>query len=64
MKLFCLGYTHSKCGSCQHEKNWQMLNQLPDPLRKLMQAEMVRVDDEKCRLTSMGEYEQATGEKA
>lgn len=53
---YCLGYTHTKCGTCQNEKNWQDLNQLPDALRKSLQAQAERVNDEKCRLTNMGEY--------
>jgi hypothetical protein len=56
IEKYCLGYTHEKCGTCQNEKNWQILNQLPDSLRKTFQATAVRVDDTKCRLTNMGEY--------
>ena len=56
MKAYCLGYTHERCSTCQHEKNWQMLNQMPDVLRKSIQSQMRRVDDERCRLTKMGEY--------
>jgi hypothetical protein len=56
MKSFCLGYTHEKCGTCQHEKNWQTLNQMPDALRKPLQAAMTRIDSDKCRMTSMGEH--------
>lgn len=59
MLTYCLGYTHDKCDSCQHEKNWQTLNQMPDALRKPIQAEAVRVDADKCRLTKMGEYRAA-----
>ena len=56
MKTYCLGYTHERCDTCQHEKNWQMLNQMQDALRKLMQAQMQRVDDDRCRLTGMSAY--------
>jgi hypothetical protein len=56
MKTYCLGYTHGKCGTCQNEKNWQTLNQMPDPLRKKMQQGMASVLIDKCRLTNMGEY--------
>ena len=59
MKTYCLGYTHERCSTCQHEKNWQMLNQMPDALRKLMQSQMQRVDDDRCRLTGMGSYKSA-----
>ena len=56
MKNYCLGYAHEKCGTCQHEKNWQVLNQMPDALRKPMQSQAKRVDDDLCRLTGMGVY--------
>lgn len=59
MDKYCLGYTHAKCDTCQHEKNWQILNQLPDALRKSMQKEAKRVDSDKCRLTKMSEWEEA-----
>lgn len=59
MKSYCLGYAHDKCGSCQHEKNWQVLNQMPCALRLPIQRGMTRIDIDKCRLTSMGEYEAA-----
>jgi hypothetical protein len=56
IEKYCLGYTHVKCETCQNEKNWQILNQLPDSLRKVMQATAIRIDSTKCRLTNMGEY--------
>lgn len=56
MDTYCLGYTHSKCDSCQHEINWQILNQMPDALRKPMQKQMRRINSDKCRLTNMGEH--------
>lgn len=56
MKTYCLGYTHEKCDTCLHEKNWQTLNQMPDVLRKSIQIQMRRVDVECCRLTKMGEW--------
>lgn len=56
MKTYCLGNTHAKCDTCQHEKNWQMLNQMPDALRKPMQSQAQRVNDDRCRLTGMGSY--------
>lgn len=58
MNKYCLGYTHDKCDTCQHEKNWQTLNQLPDSLRKSMQTSAERIDSDKCRLTKMGEWEE------
>ena len=59
MKTYCLGYAHEKCGTCQHWKNWQTLNQMPDALRKPMQSQAKRVDDDLCRLTGMGAYKAA-----
>lgn len=56
MEAYCLGYTHAKCDICQHEANWQMLNQMPDALRKPLQQRMRRVDIDACRLTKMGEH--------
>lgn len=56
---YCLGYTHTKCDTCQHEKNWKSLNQLPDALRLPMQKRMIRISDDKCRMTKMGEYMEA-----
>lgn len=56
MKTYCLGYTHERCSTCQHEKNWQTLNQMPDALRKPIQSQAQRVDDDRCRLTGMGSY--------
>lgn len=64
MKTYCLGYTHEKCRTCQHEKNWQMLNQMPDVLRRSIQSQAQRVDDEHCRLTGMGAYRAAPKIKA
>lgn len=57
MLTYCLGYTHAKCETCQHEKNWQTLNQMPDALRRSMQSEGRRIDSDKCRLTKMGEHQ-------
>lgn len=59
MKTYCLGYSHYKCGTCTHEKNWQTLNQTPDALRKSLQAEMVSINIDKCRMTGMGEHTEA-----
>lgn len=56
MNAYCLGYTHSKCDYCQNEKNWQVLNQMPDALRRSMQNGMASINSDKCRLTCMGEY--------
>ncbi len=59
MKTYCLGYTHERCTTCQHWKNWQTLNQMPDALRKPMQSQARRVDDDLCSLTGMGAYKAA-----
>lgn len=61
MNFYCLGYTHKKCDTCQHEKNWQILNQMPNALRLSMQAGMTSINTDKCRLTKMGEYEPVKG---
>lgn len=56
MKAYCLGYTHAKCDTCQHEKDWQTLNQMPDAQRLPLQTSMTKIDSDKCRLTGMGEH--------
>lgn len=56
MDTYCLGYTHTKCDTCLHEANWQMLNQMPEALRLPMQGRMRRIDSDFCRLTKMGEH--------
>lgn len=56
METFCLGYTHQKCDTCQSEKNWQTLNQMPDTLRLSIQKNMTSINIDKCRLTGMGGY--------
>ncbi len=61
MRTYCLGYTHAKCETCQHESNWQTLNQMPDALRLKLQGDMQRIDSDKCRLTRMGEYRAKEG---
>jgi hypothetical protein len=61
VKSFCLGYTHTKCDTCQHEKNWQALNQMPDALRLSLQRAATSINIDKCRLTKMGEYAPAGG---
>lgn len=50
MTHYCLGNGALKCDGCQQEKNWQTLNQMPDALRKSMQAEMQRISDDECIL--------------
>ncbi len=52
-KTYCLGVgCMSKCKTCLHDQNWQTLNQMPDAMRKTMQAEMERMDDSFCQITS------------
>lgn len=50
MESYCLGNGALGCDGCGQEKNWQLLNQLPDALRKNMQAQMKRIDDTQCIL--------------
>ena len=47
---YCLGNGSLKCDGCQQEKNWQTLNQMPDALRKSLQAQAQRIDDTDCIL--------------
>lgn len=52
-KTYCLGVgCMSKCKTCQHDRNWQALNEMPDALRKPMQAQMGRIDESYCQISS------------
>ena len=53
---YCLGNGALKCDGCGQEKNWQTLNEMPDTLRKAMQADMQRIDDTDCILTGRPWY--------
>ena len=53
---YCLGYTHSKCETCQQQANWIALNQLPNELFQAMKSSAKRISDDACRLTNMGAY--------
>ncbi len=53
---FCLGNGALKCDGCPQEKNWQTLNQMPDALRKALQAQATRIDDERCILNGRPWY--------
>ena len=49
---YCLGTgCMTKCETCQHEKNWQILNQMDDGLRKPMQARMTNISTTACQIT-------------
>lgn len=53
MQFYCLGYTHDKCDQCKNHAYWNALNQMPDNLRKSLQAKSTRVSSDNCRLTKM-----------
>lgn len=53
---YCLGTGELKCIGCGQERNWQTLNQLPDTLRKALQAQAQRIDDAECILSSRPWY--------
>lgn len=53
---FCLGNGALKCDGCRQEKNWQMLNQMPDALRKSLQPQAQRIDDTECILSGRPFY--------
>ena len=53
---YCLGNGASKCDSCKHWKNWQTLNQMPDSLRKAIQSQAMRVNDDGCLLSGRAWY--------
>lgn len=53
IKTYCLGTgCMEKCRSCQHDANWQTLNQLPDALRLSIQRQALRVNESSCQITS------------
>jgi hypothetical protein len=54
-KTYCLATMDPKCDNCQHQANWEALNQLPDALRKSLQANMHRVRESACQFND-GEY--------
>ena len=56
IKTFCLGNGALGCDGCGQEKNWQTLNQLPDALRKSIQAQAIRIDDTQCILLGRPYY--------
>lgn len=59
---YCLGTgALSQCKTCQHEKNWLTLNEMPDALRKPLQATMLRVNESRCQITSGTLYQPANG---
>lgn len=64
---YCLGNGELKCDGCKQEKNWQMLNQLPDTTRRAMQAQAQRIDATDCILSGRpwytGEHETLTATK-
>lgn len=53
---YCLGTGELKCDGCKQEKNWRTLNQLPDTLRKALQAPARRIDDADCILSGRPWY--------
>lgn len=59
---YCLGTgAMDRCKTCRHEKNWLTLNEMPDALRKPMQAKMLRVNESRCQIASGAFYEPAHG---
>lgn len=53
---YCLGNSDPKCDDCKQERNWQTLNQMPDALRKSMQAQAQRISDSSCILSGRRWY--------
>lgn len=53
---YCLGNGALKCDGCGQEKNWQTLDQMPDTLRKHLQAQAQRIDDTDCILSGRPWY--------
>ena len=53
---YCLGSGELKCRGCKQEENWQTLNQMPDALRKALQAQARRISDLDCILSGRPWY--------
>ena len=54
---FCLGNGSKKeCRTCQHERVWDELNELPDTERLQKQSSMKRISDDFCILTKGKPY--------
>ena len=65
LATYCLGVgCMTKCKTCQHEKNWQALNQLPNTLRLAIQREARSVNQTQCQITSGCHYQPVAGAPA
>lgn len=53
---YCLGNGAKECEGCGQEKNWQLLNQLPDALRLGLQAQAQSINDTDCILSGRPWY--------
>ena len=53
---YCLGTGERECAGCQTAANWHTLNQMPDSLRKALQAQASRIDDTDCILSGRPWY--------
>ena len=48
--MFCLATGMTRCDTCQYSSNWDLLNQLPDPLRKALQGKMYSISTTSCAI--------------
>lgn len=54
---FCLGNGSKKeCETCQHERVWDELNELPDAERLQRQSTMRRISDDLCIMSKSKPY--------
>ena len=54
---YCLGAGRMKrCATCQHEKTWNAYNQMPDVLRRSLQAAAKRINNDECEATDGCHY--------
>lgn len=59
---YCLGVgCMTKCDTCQHEKNWQILNEFRDEIRLPMQDRMTSISTTACQITSGRFYQPIAG---
>ena len=54
---YCLATEDSKCRTCQHKINWDILNEFSDIVRLGLQNKMRRLNEEVCSDTDNSLYQ-------
>ena len=58
IRFYCLGTGEVGCVGCSKKKNWDLINELSDEERRVIQSEAKRVDDMDCILLRRPWYEE------